>query len=495
MESKSLPSRPPASGFSLAKGHAGKTGAAILAVALQLGSQTQAASPSPGFMVRTNESVEITARYLTRLTEGLREQSPSLLAAGARVKAAEAGVGAVRVWEDPMFKFGGAVGQQREEEIMFISPGGGHGPAATTQRATIMMGFDPRDDGDLAYGLDQKLPLFGKTSAMRRMAQTEALVAGSRLEAAFQDSRRKVAQALMQTAFADLLVELGREDLQWLEGMAGLMQERFRAGSSTTVEVTRTENELLRRREKLRVEQEQADQQRVNLNRLLGKKTGETWPLLKLPRAWPELRYPQRLLELALRNDPRLKLGRSEVETAQAAIQVAQRSRLPDFSLGIEGRQYSGNGSFREGMFSVTMSIPWFNGRKYDKDIARERNREEATRHELNDMELEVGAEVSQLLRGIDAARREAALYRNEIVPRTLRSMESAHAAWLSGRGMSADVFEARRMVIEARTMEARAISEQWSMLSELALCCGVGDLEALDMAVEKPDANNKSAK
>jgi hypothetical protein len=37
-------------------------------------------------------------------------------------------------------------------------------------------------------------------------------------------------------------------------------------------------------------------------------------------------------------------------------------------------------------------------------------------------------------------------------------------------------------MLVEARLMHAKAIAEQYVMLSELVLCCGLGDLEALQM-------------
>ena len=46
-------------------------------------------------------------------------------------------------------------------------------------------------------------------------------------------------------------------------------------------------------------------------------------------------------------------------------------------------------------------------------------------------------------------------------------------------------MLEARRMLLEARVMRARATGEQYQMLSELVLCCGIGDLEALKMLGE----------
>jgi hypothetical protein len=53
---------------------------------------------------------------------------------------------------------------------------------------------------------------------------------------------------------------------------------------------------------------------------------------------------------------------------------------------------------------------------------------------------------------------------------------------------MFLDVLEARRMLLEARLMSTRAVAEQWQMLSELVLCCGLADMEALQMF----DADNK---
>jgi outer membrane protein TolC len=102
---------------------------------------------------------------------------------------------------------------------------------------------------------------------------------------------------------------------------------------------------------------------------------------------------------------------------------------------------------------------------------------------------LAVREEVHGLTVKIDAARREAVLYRDEIIPRSETALASARAAWESGRGMFRDVLDARRMLLEARLMFARAVSEQYQMMSELVLCCGLGDLEALQMIGAQPDS------
>ncbi len=62
------------------------------------------------------------------------------------------------------------------------------------------------------------------------------------------------------------------------------------------------------------------------------------------------------------------------------------------------------------------------------------------------------------------------------------QALESGQADWTTGRGSFQEVIEARRMLIEARLTQTRAVAEQYQMLAELVLCCGLGDMEALQM-------------
>src|SRR5690349_2995793 len=81
-------------------------------------------------IVATN-AVLISPRFIDALAEEARTNHPSLRAADARADAAVWNAAAVRTWEDPMAKFG-VMGAERERRA---------------------------DDGDLIYGVEQKLPL------------------------------------------------------------------------------------------------------------------------------------------------------------------------------------------------------------------------------------------------------------------------------------------------------------------------------------------------
>ena len=177
---------------------------------------------------------------------------------------------------------------------------------------------------------------------------------------------------------------------------------------------------------------------------------------------------------------------REEARAARAMADLTRRERLPEVSAGVVARNYSGNGEFRQGELVVRLSLPWFNQGKYRSATRRDEARAKAAELDAVDYAAELREEVHGLTVKIEAARREALVYRDEIIPRSETAIESARAAWESGRGMFRDVLEARRMLIEARLMHARAVTEQYEMLSDLVLCCGLGDLEALKMLEDK---------
>lgn len=408
-------------------------------------------------------AVRLTPAYLNVLAEEMRTNHPALRAAESRAHAAVLNTNAVRTWDDPMFKFGGVTASSRGPNL--------------------------GEEGDLVYALEQKLPLFGKAGASRRVASAEAETEAARATYQFQILRRDLAKAVFKTALADRVVEIGSQDLAWLDTMVATTEERYRAGTATQVELLRVQNERSKRAAQLRTESSRRDHQRVSVNRLLNRDLGSPLPRLDLPLPAEPVAYTQKLLDYAARFEPKLRVMRREVQQAEASVAATRKSRLPDVSAGIEGRQYSGDGGFREGMFTVSLSLPWFNRGKYRSDVARDEARLQAAGFDAADYQLALREEVHALTVNIDAARREALLYRDEILPRSQQALESAHANWLANRGMSFDVMEARRMLLDAQLMLARAVAEQYQMLSELVLCCGLGDLEALESITRIPES------
>lgn len=438
------------------------TALAITALALPLPSI--AASGSEPASTDTRPVEVLDPAYLNRIADTLRSRSPMLQAATALSEAGAAGVDAVRTWEDPMLMVGGMIANEE-------------------MRA---------DDGDLLYGVQQKLPLFGRPAAARRLAEAQRDVAQADAEFRFQMLRRDLAKALFKAALADRVVRIGEQDLSWIESTLATVESRYQVGEGLQAGFLRMQNERARRHDQLITERRQQEQTRVVLNRLLGGTNAPAWPRFELPEPAGPVAFNESLVSVSTRYEPRLKVLRQMVTESDAMVGVARKMRLPEVSLGAEARHASRDGEFRQAMVTLSLSLPWFNAGRTRSEIRREEARRSAAHWETVDYELAIREELNQLVLAADAARREALLYRDEITPRSEKALASAEAAWIAGRAMFLEVLEARRMLLESRLMYARAIAEQYTMLSDLVLCCGLADLEALQMLGAEPGGQGR---
>jgi len=425
-----------------------------------------AGASAPFALAETNSAVvTVTPAFLTQLAEELRTNNPALQATSSRTRAAEFNAAGVRIWDDPMLMLG-------------------------TQVADSAM---KADEGNLIYGISQKFPLFGKPQAMRRAAQAEASVERAGSAYSLQTTRRDLAQALFQTALAERVVGIGELDRAWLETIVSSVEARYRAGQVALTYLVQAQNELSRRTNQLTTDRRLLDNTQQNLNRILNRPPDSAWPALGLPEIADAIDFTPELLRLALTYEPKALILREQVRAADAMTQVSRKARYPEVGLDFEGRNYTGNGDFRQAMILVNVTFPLGNAAKYRRDIWRDEDRARAARYEVVDQELSVRQEVHTLTVQIDAARREAFLYRDEIIPRSALALTSAQSDWEASRGSFREVLDAHRMLLDARLMLARATAEQWRMLSDLTLCCGLGDLEALLMLKNAPATGPKA--
>ena len=417
---------------------------------------TPAAQPAHHPALGTNR-VAITSELLAGFAAELRTNHPALRAAQARANAAGLNAAGTRRFDDPTLKLGGSVSSPR--------------------------GFKPEEEGNLIYGVEQKLPLLGKEQAARRRSEAEAATEATRSGARFEALRRDLARAVFAAALAEETVQLGAEDLSWLDTTLAATGARYRSGASSQFDLLRVQNERAKRAAQLTNDERRRDAARALVNHSLGREPLTPLPAFTLPVVADDVPFLPSLVSLAERHAPDVRVLERERAAAAATVEVTRRSQRPDVALGVEGRQFSGDGGFREGMVTVSLSLPWFNRVNYRRDLARDREKLRAAEEDQADAAVSLRNEVHHLTVEAEAARREALLYRDDVLPRSGQALAAAHASWSGGRGMMNDVLEAHRMLVEAKLMLARATAEQWSMLSDLAYVCGVPDAAALNAA------------
>jgi outer membrane protein, heavy metal efflux system len=430
----------------------------VLLSAVPPGLRADDSAPTPG-------GVEITPDFVDRLVTEAQGRSPALQAAGARAEAATAAVAAVRTWEDPTASFG---------------------LSAPTAR-----GFPSSQEGNLIYGVEQKLPLYGRPDLIRKVAAADASREQFAADYETQKLRRDIQIALNGVALAGREAEVAEQDLAWLDATLAAVDHRYRVGQASQVDWLKIQTARAMADDDLTTTERQRDHSAFALNRLLNRDLHASWPKVAVSSLQPPIYYTPRLVEAALVAEPRLKVMRQESVSAQAAADLTRRERLPDVSLGVEARQYSGDGGLREGMATVSFSVPWLNRSRYDDDWRRDELRKRASDLDATDYALSVREELHHHVVDIDAARRQAVLYRDQLIPLTRQTIASAQNAWEHNLGPFQDILDAHRMLLADQLALAHALTDQATLLAEISFLTGSRDVETLVALAGDPHSDH----
>jgi outer membrane protein TolC len=94
---------------------------------------------------------------------------------------------------------------------------------------------------------------------------------------------------------------------------------------------------------------------------------------------------------------------------------------------------------------------------------------------------------VHRLTIDLDAGRREALLYQNEISVRAEQALADKLAGWQSGKVTLRDVLDAHRDALDAQLMAARATAAQYQTLADLLLWTGQDTFQSLAALADDP--------
>lgn len=406
----------------------------VSSVALAIFAAAALVSPA-----HAQETRLLDAPFLDTLRAEVRTNHPSVAAAQARVLAAEAGVRAVRLWEDPTAN-AGVMAADRE------------------MRA---------DDGDLTFGVEQMLPRRKLYEARKARAGAERAIFEAETRSAALTLETLVAQSAIELALVDEMLGIQTNQLAWLESMAANALEKLKDPMANASEPLRIESEVAQERQKIDTTQRQRIRLARQLNILLGRDTDEAWPNLRLPES--ATLTPALADELArlYQVNPMLQALLNTAEAAKSDIEVAKRERSPIFSLGVESSVYSG-GDFRQATVGAKMTLPWFNNSVYRANTERALRQQAAAEKDAEALARRLRGEAVAAHTEAETSARQATTFSEEVIPRATKAVESTQNAWISSKASILEVLDARRSLLNSRLEERRSVAAHRAALEML---------------------------
>ncbi|HSE50528.1 MAG TPA: TolC family protein [Terriglobales bacterium] len=322
--------------------------------------------------------------------------------------------------------------------------------------------------------LSQALPGPGKRGLADKVARQDVAISRSELEAMRRDVLLQVRQA-----YYDLL--RNRDELLLHDRQVALARQAFEAarikysvGKVPQQDTLKAQIVLTRLVEHLVMLDEQGAMARARLNTLLGRGPGEPLRVVGAYTSPDQLPALSELERAAIANRPELAGLRRSVQQGEDKLALARKTYLPDFQVGA-GYMLGPTGmEFRNGyMAEFSMTLPWFNKRRHDSEIAEASAEISLRNAELESKRNAVRQELQEALIRVQSAKRLVDLYRNTLAPQVDSALRSASAAYQTDRTDFLNLIDSQNMALDVRTAYYRSLADLDTRLSELERATG----------------------
>lgn len=349
--------------------------------------------------------------------------------------------------------------------------------AASVERITVERSLpDPRlsfesDIADIVMtvmpGLMLDFPGPGKLRAGGQVAAAESQAKYFAFQSAVLQAAFTLKRAYYQLWFLDENIRINRQTLALLAELEGIARAQNAAGKVTLQDVYRAQIE----QDQLTTEIENLEDSRrpltAQLKAALGLTRHETEP--PPPRHFQSTSLTvqgDELLETAFAHNPRLKRMEADVRLAQAAIGLARKSRVPDFTLGLMADAKASPTMFRP---VAGMTLPIWRD-KIAAQVAEAQANKDAAEARLTAEQIMVTVDLAMKSYEGREITRTLALLQDRLLPKAAQALEIARVGYLAGQVSFFELLDAERTLLGFQLQEVEARTRREIVLAELSL-------------------------
>ena len=364
------------------------------------------------------------------LLEYARAQSPELAAMRHEADAAAQRVQPAGALPDPVLRV----------ELMNISEW-----VNETSRSLL-----PWRLGETKYTLMQTLPGWGKRDLKRDAAAADARQATARIGASWAELASRIKATYAEYYRAAGNERLTREVLDLMSRLEQIAQARYSGGLVAQQDAIRAQLEQTAMRSELIALDNEKRQLRARMNTLLARDGAAALAEPQQIRPLPTLATTDAsaLVERARAGNPALQAEQARLAAAQKSRDLTLRNRSPDFLVGVSPTQLRSRITSWGLMLEMNIPLQQESRRSQEQEaeamVSAARSRSDALSYQLL-------GELSGQLAAFDAARRTEALIKAQLLPQSELSLQSALAAYESGKVDFATLLDAQRQIRKAR--------------------------------------------
>ncbi len=319
----------------------------------------------------------------------------------------------------------------------------------------------------LMPGLVQEFPGPGKLGARAAIASARSASGYFHFEEAVVQAAYDVKKAYYQLHFLEDTIRITEEVLGLLADLERIARAQNQVGKVTLQDVLRAQIEQDRVGTDLSNLEDSRRPLLAQLKAALGLKADQPDP--PIPASFeftPMDLSSQQLFAVALERNPRLRAMEAEVLMADAGLRLARKSRVPDFSLGVEVDVKTPPYMVRP---QAGMTLPIWRD-KIAAEIAGAQARKRAAEARLSNEQIMLAVDFADKTFSFRESTRNLELLRDRLIPKARKSLEVARAGYLSGQIDFFNLIDAERTLLNFQLAEVEVRTQRELVLAELSL-------------------------
>lgn len=328
--------------------------------------------------------------------------------------------------------------------------------------------------------LRQKIPFPGKRAQLQQAARSEFDLSQTQLDSRVRELIKLAKQTYYKSANLHHAQDINRQQLQLLQQLTALAENKLAAGQSQLSEVLALrlkQSELSSEQYKIAGE---IKLQSAQLNHLMGRSDhAYTWKpeQLKFSALAKDKLDPEKLIKIALAKNPTIKAAKAKQNLSQANLSASQLSYLPDFELmiGYTQRQAGDNNDGEDFVSAgIGINLPLWHQTKQKPLITSAKLSKNQADRMLAEEESHLGHYLHAILAELEEADSNIKLYQSSILPNTKQSVDWAESAYASDKidfssliNLINDSFAARRKYYEILALREEELAELEQLCGE----------------------------
>ena len=337
-------------------------------------------------------------------------------------------------------------------------------PEVSLQHFTVgspqpFSGYESSNFYYTGFGFSQEIPGPGKLRLRAEQAKKDAETASESVLAA----QRNVAEKVRDDAFNLFFLTRSRSLLEQtradLSSIATATAARYRTGSAQQQDVLKAQLATTAILKQLELNHDDIEAAEANLKAMLGREQDSR--NIEIADITPTA-FNLGETEIAAAADadsPDLKMAQTAVAHSENALEMARHNYWPDFDLGYTYEK-TGPGFSDYFMLSIGAKIPLYFWRKQTPAVEQAALEKQSAQSALRAARLATLSDVQASIVSIRTQTRIIAMYRDGLIPQSEATMNSASAAYRTGKVDFQTMLSAVTAVLELREGYLRAIAD-----------------------------------